>query len=176
MQGCWELHPYIPFNYSDKNGPQEVLKSYLLKAPIGTLFVLPTSMIRWLIILNFMLPSLSLAATQALDFSAWKQQKILAAKQRYDRSLLEYQAARDANEDEKKKKARLARRNYEVLRYARQLRVSDYFELYLMDRYPNDNNKLTEALESLPEAQKRQFMADYRYLLKKRDKDYFKKQ
>jgi len=107
------------------------------------------------------LPAVSFAEAQPLDFSNWKQQKIRAAYQRYVKSLRDYKYMNPAKKAEKKKKAQIANINYHVLNYSRQMTIKDYLDLYIAEKYPNNIKALNKAVASLSKPQIAQLLAEY---------------
>lgn len=125
----------------------------------------------FILIFLLFLPILSMASphmklqkpaqkAEPLSFSMWKQEKIRSAYKAYQMEKKAHQQSR-GNVFEKKHSYQQVIRAKQVLDYSRKISVNDYFEMYLIQKYPNNINMLERVVKGLSIQQVSQLLASY---------------
>jgi hypothetical protein len=107
----------------------------------------------------------SIPKNGVVGFSDWKNQKIKAAYSQYVVSQQQY-AGFSGTVFERNKLYKMASRNYRVLEATRKLSIHDYFQMYLMATYPENQEALQLALRTLNQQQVAELLVAYQKSLR----------
>ncbi len=103
--------------------------------------------------------------SSVLGYSDWKNQKIKAAYSNYVESQKAYTSFK-GTVFERNNLYKMATRNYRVLGATRDLTIQDYFQMYLMTQYPENQTAMESAIKSLNQKQVAELLISYQKSLR----------